>query len=182
MVRKLTWAVVAVGIALCAPAFAADDKEKTRNPFKVKDVPDPDGEDVKAFAAKVKLEGDAKDANAKQWADEATAGKKGSLDGEWSSRWKGGKAQDKWISGTARVKSVGDRVYILYSDRTNTYLIDARREGKNRLVGRYVNTNKPTDTSPWVGIVVDDERIDGVWEKGSGTGGRWDLRRKIAEK
>jgi len=177
MNRWWSFAVVLVLALAASTVITAEDREKLRNPFKVQDVPDPDGEDVKAFSAKVKLEGDAKDANAKQWVEDATAGKKGSLDGEWSSRWNGGKADADWISGTARVKSVGDRVYILYSDRTNTYLIDARREGKNRLVGRYVNTNVAKDTSPWVGVVVDNERIDGVWSQG-----RWDLRRKIADK
>jgi hypothetical protein len=79
-----------------------------------------------------------------------------------------------WITGVAKVRSVGDRVFILHSDKTNVYLMEARREGKNRLVGRYVNTNIPEDTSPWVGVIVDDERIDGIWRFG-----RWDLRRKL---
>src|SRR6516165_6464891 len=85
--------------------------ERPRNPFGVADVSDPDGPDVRAFAARVKLSGGPKDANAEQWVKEETAGKRGSLEGEWSGRWNftGG----KWYAqGTARVKVVGDRVYI----------------------------------------------------------------------
>jgi hypothetical protein len=169
--------VVAVLALVTGFVSTAEKREETRNPFNVKDVPDPDGDDVKEFAAKVKLAGDGKDANAAQWADKEVAGKASSLDGEWQSRWNGGGAGTDWIDGTATVKPVGDRVYILYKDKTGTYLIDARREGKRRLVGRYLSLDEPTDSSPWVGVVVDDERIDGEWSMG-----RWDLRRKIADK
>src|SRR5262245_1186397 len=60
---------------------------RQRNPFGFADVPDPDGKDVQAFAAQVKLLGDARDANAEQWAREVTAGHRESLDGEWYGRW-----------------------------------------------------------------------------------------------
>src|SRR5262249_53960539 len=102
-----------------------------------------------------------------------------SLDGEWSSRWNGGGAGNAWEAGTASVKKVGDRVYILYKDRTSTYLIDAKLQGKTRLVGRYLNLAEGADidSTPWVGEIVNDERIDGEW-----TEGRWDLRRKIGDK
>jgi hypothetical protein len=150
--------------------IAVDD---ARNPFEVKDVPNPNGEDVQAFAQEAKLLTDRKDANATQWAEKATTGKLGVLDGEWSSRWNGGTARGDWISGSARVRTIGDRVYILYTDRTNTYLIDTVRNG-NRLVGRYMNIGLNEDSTPWVGIIVDDERIDGIW-----TRGRWDLRRQL---
>jgi hypothetical protein len=170
-------AAVVLVLALAAGSVCtAGREEKTRNPFDVKDVPDPNGEDVKEFAAKVKLSGDGKDANAAEWAAKATAGKASSLDGEWSSRWNGGSSGNDWTSGTATVQTAGDRVYILYKDQTGTYLIDARREGKRRLVGRYLKLDSATDASPWVDVVVDDERIDG-----EGTMGRWDLRRKVAD-
>jgi hypothetical protein len=152
----------------------ADDKEKTRNPFEVKDVVGVDDDEVKDFAAKVKLPADDKDDNAEQWAPRGAGGKAGSLNGTWYSRWNGGAGRD-WISGRAIVKTSGDRVYILYVENTNTYLIEAKREGKRRLVGRYVNVDDPKDTTPWVGVVVDDERIDGEWASG-----RWDMRRKLA--
>ncbi len=71
--------VVILGSIVGSLGTAAEG-EKPRNPFKVKDVPNPDGEDVKAFATKVNLPGDAKDANAEQWARKPTNGKAGSLD------------------------------------------------------------------------------------------------------
>jgi hypothetical protein len=173
MNRLGSFAVVVL-LTLVAALAGLAAEEKTRNPFQLQDVPDPDGDDVKAFAAKVKLAGDARDANAAQWVEKATAGKAKSLDGEWSSRWNGGSSGENWTSGTATVKTVGGRVYILYKDQTGTYLIDARRD-KTRLVGRYVNVNSTDDTSPWVGLIVNNERIDGIWGEG-----RWDLRRKLA--
>jgi hypothetical protein len=87
-----------------APSIRTGVRKKTRNPFNVEDVPEPDGEDVKAFAAKVQPSGDSKDANAAQWAEKSTSRTAGSLDGEWSSRWNGGSAAKDWISGTANVK------------------------------------------------------------------------------
>src|SRR5262245_51939845 len=113
------WWLFAAVLALSLVSLAvstADEKEKTRNPFNVQDVPDPDGEDVKAFAATVTLAGDAKDANAEQWATTETAGKAGSIDGEWATRWNGGSAGNDWVSDTAKIKTVGDRVYILYGE------------------------------------------------------------------
>ncbi len=41
-------------------------------------------------------------------------------------------------------------------------------------MGRYHNVAGGTDTTLWVGVVVDDERIDGIWKDG-----RWDLRREL---
>ncbi len=173
------WSVAVVSmLALAAGSVSmADDKGKTRNPFNVKDVPDPDGEEVKTFAARVKLAGDGKDPNAEQWAPKATPGKASSLDGEWSSRWNGGSAGKEWETGTATVKKVGDRVYILYKDRTGTYLIEAKLQGKTQLVGRYLAQRDDEESAPWVGKIVDGERIDGAWPMG-----RWDLRRKLADK
>ena len=51
-------------------------------------------------------------------------------------------------------------------------LIDARREGPRRLVGKYINLNNPEITVPWVGLVVSDQRIDGYFSLG-----RVDFRR-----
>jgi hypothetical protein len=71
---------------------------------------------------------------------------------------------------------VDNRVYILYREGTAAYLIDARRDGKNRLVGKYLNLQDHRDTYPWVGLIIGNQRIDGAW-----TGGRWDFRRRKAE-
>jgi hypothetical protein len=143
-----------------------------RNPFGVADVLDPDTPGIRKFAARVSLPGGPRDRNAEPWVKRPTAGKAGVLDGDWSGRWDGG-------SGTARVKVLGDRVYVLYTDRDGStpgrkWLLEAVRE-KDRLVGRWAQVGNPSDTGPYAGLIVDDERIDGTWG-----GGRWDLRRKLA--
>jgi hypothetical protein len=153
---------------VASPAVSADK----RNPFGVPDVPDPTGEDVKAFAAAVKLAGGEKDNNAEAWVKEATEGKPGSPEGDWQSRWSGGK-------GTVRVKVVNDRVYFLSLEtegnfKGRTYLLECVRD-KNKLMGRWIDVANPDDSHPFVGLIVDDERIDGAWAADS----RWDFRRKL---
>src|SRR5947209_4077200 len=140
---------IALALACVCLTGANTLEEKTRNPFKVEDVSDPDGQDVQDFADKAKLAGDDKDDNAQQWATapEGADGKKGSLEGTWDSRWNSNGGN--WMSGTAKVKVKGDRVYILYKDQ-GTYLVEAKRKGK-KLIGRYVNVDAKGDTSPWVG-------------------------------
>jgi hypothetical protein len=39
-------------------------------------------------------------------------------------------------------------------------------------VGRYINLGNPAITQPWVGLIVDNRRIDGRWPNG-----RLDFRR-----
>jgi hypothetical protein len=147
---------------------------RTRNPFGVADVSDPDGQDVRAFAARVHLSGGDRDRNAEPWVKQETPGRAGTLDGEWSGRWDGG-------TGTARVQVVKDRVFILYTERDGraegTYLLEAIREGKDRLVGRWVQVGHVQDSGPFVGRIVSDERIDGAW----GADARWDFRRRRAK-
>jgi len=138
-----------------------------RNPFSVEDVPDPVGGDVEDFARTVRPSADpTTDENALAWVTVATDSD--GLDGAWTSRWRTG--DGAWQQGVATLRLDGDRVFILYKD-AGTYLIEAQRRG-DRLVGRYVNVDKPNDTSPFYGIVVDPYRIDGFWARG-----RWDLRR-----
>lgn len=139
----------------------------TRNPFAVDDVPDPVGGDVEDFARSVRAAADpASDDNALAWVAVATEAQ--GLEGAWTSRWRTG--DGAWQQGVATLRVDGDRVFILYKD-AGTYLFEAERRG-DRLVGRYVNLDLPTDTSPWYGIIQDDFRIDGFWARG-----RWDLRR-----
>lgn len=156
------------------PLFAADEVD-TRNPFGVPDVPDPRGDDVKEFAARTKLAGDATDANAPQWVRKPTAGKQGSIEGEWSERWNA-RGHDVWYAGKGptRIKAVNGRVYMLVDSSNGRFLIELVRDG-NRLVGRYQGIDHPHDSGPCVFLIVSDERIDGTW---MGVG-RWDLRRKI---
>lgn len=173
--RCSLWIAV-MGLMILPLVGLGQGVKKARNPFGVADVPHPDAKDVKDFVARVKtrLKADDKDANAVQWTKEATQGRRGTLDGEWEQRWNGGSAGATTIAGKATIRTLGDRVYILFKDSTNTtYLLDLKREG-NYLIGRYMNQGEPSDSTPWFGIIVDDERIDGIW-----TEGRWDSRRKL---
>jgi hypothetical protein len=142
-----------------------------RNPFGVQDVPDPDGEDITAFAGGVRLTGSADDDNAQVW-DGPAAEAPARLEGGWSSRWNG-EGLD-WQQGRAKVSVDDDRIYILFDwdDATKQGLIEARRDGQDRLVGRYLNLSAPEITRPWVGLIVDATRIDGEH-----SGGRIDFRR-----
>lgn len=142
-----------------------------RNPFGVPDVPDPNGEDVAAFASGVLLTGSADDDNAADW-HVPSAAVPTSIDGDWSSRWKA-EGLD-WQTGRGTLSSDGEQVYILFdwNGATGQGLIEARRDGRDRLLGRYLNLSAPEITRPWVGLIVDATRIDGEH-----SGGRIDFRR-----
>jgi hypothetical protein len=153
----------------------------TRNPFGVMDVPDPDDADVAQFAAGATLDGSAADDNAAAWSPVDSIGERHTILGNWSSRWNGGAdpmiagdTAKKWKQGRAEARMVADRVYLYFEWNLGARkgLIDARREGPNRLVGKYINLTNPDITRPWVGLIVDDRRIDGRW-----TQGRLDFRR-----
>ena len=153
---------------------------RIRNPFNVMDVPDPDDDEVKAFAAEARLEGSTEDENAQAWGVTGAHGPH--IEGAWSSRWNGGvdptipgDSKDRWKQGSAEVRTVGDdRVYFLFDwdHGTRRALIEARRVDATRLVGRYLNLTAPEITCPWIGLVVSYSRIDGCWP-----GGRLDFRR-----
>jgi hypothetical protein len=149
-----------------------------RNPFGTMDVPDPAGRDVVDFAATVALDGRSGDVNADAWAEIPAAGP---LEGVWASRWNGGAdptiAGDtpvQWKQGRAALRIVGDRVYLRFDwNRGRRHgLIEARCDGARGLVGKYINLTNPAITRPWVGLVVDDTRIDGCFPNG-----RLDFRR-----
>jgi hypothetical protein len=151
-----------------------------RNPFGVMDVPDPNDEEVAAFAANASLAGSADDENAKNW-DVPPKDMRAWLDGRWSSRWNGGAdptipgdSKEKWKQGDADVRADDERVYLLFrwDGGMRRGLIDARREGASGLVGKYINLNNPAIMRPWIGLIVDNRRIDGRWPLG-----RLDFRR-----
>lgn len=133
-----------------------------RNPFGVEDVPHPDGADVEAFAASVRLPGSIDDPNAATWAD-LRQDDQSSIEGRWSSRWNGDGLD--WQVGHGEVRLDRDRgsVFILFDwdGGRKQGLIEARRESDDRLVGRYLNLDTPEITRPWVGLIVDPTRIDG---------------------
>jgi hypothetical protein len=152
-----------------------------RNPFGVMDVPDPNDAEVTLFAGRATLNESADDDNAHAWNSTDNSGQHRTVEGHWSSRWNGGAdpaipgdAADKWKQGQAEVRIAGDRVYLLFDwdSGMRKGLIDARREGAQRLVGKYINLSNPAITRPWIGLIVSDQRIDGRW-----TDGRLDFRR-----
>jgi len=149
-----------------------------RNPFGTMDVPSPDDSEVRDFAASASPSGDAADVNAAAWASIATPSDP--LDGIWASRWNGGAdptiagdTPENWKQGRADVRVAAGRIYLRFDwDHGRRHgLIDAAREGA-RLVGKYINLTTPAITRPWVGLVVDDARIDGCFPEG-----RLDFRR-----
>jgi hypothetical protein len=153
----------------------------TRNPFGTMDVPEPNGPDVIEFAAAASLEGQDDDANAAAWAGLPYAAGAGSLEGRWFSRWNGGAdptiagdAPEKWKQGQAELRLKDDRAYLLFDwdNGKRKGLIEARRDGATRLVGKYINLTNPEIVRPWIGLIVGGDRIDGCW-----TGGRLDFRR-----
>lgn len=150
-----------------------------RNPFGTVDVPAPNDREVMDYAAAATLAGGADDTNAAQWA--SVLAPSDPIEGVWLSRWNGGAdptipgdTPDKWKAGRAEVRVAGDRVYLRFdwdSGRRHG-LIDAQREGPDRLVGKYINLTDPAIMRPWVGLIVDATRIDGSFPHG-----RLDFRR-----
>jgi len=147
------------------------------NPFGVMDVPDAFGAEVIAFADAATLDGAADDDNAAAWSGTAT----NAIEGAWNSRWRGaadptipGDAPDRWKQGAGDVRVANDRVYLKFdwNGGVRKGLIEARREGANRLVGKYINLSDPKITRPWIGLIVSNERIDGRFPEG-----RLDFRR-----
>ncbi len=146
-----------------------------RNPFGVEDVRDPYGDDIRRFVARARLSGGSSDRNAPQWAPRAANSASGELDGDWFSRWAVG------TFGGARIQLIGDRLFALYTDDTGrmagrTWILEAIRED-NRLVGRWVQVGNPRDTGPFFGVIVSNERIDGIWNWAGNE--RWDFRRRL---
>jgi hypothetical protein len=99
----------------------------------------------------------------------------GRLDGEWFGRWQRG------TFGYAEIQVIGDRLYTIYSDvrgrlRGRTWLLEAAITDGRYLASRWVQVGRPSDTGPFVGLIVNDERIDGIWHP---RGDRWDFRRAV---
>jgi hypothetical protein len=160
---------------------SVNQSHRTRNPFDVMDVPNPNDQEVLDFAAGSKLAGASDDENAKAWtATDSAPDQYMAIEGDWVSRWNGGAdptipgdVANKWKQGHAEVKAAGDRLYLLFdwNNGVRRGLIDAHRDG-TRLIGKYINLTDPKITRPWIGLIVSNLRIDGRW-----TGGRLDFRR-----
>jgi hypothetical protein len=133
------------------------------------------------FAATATLEVSSDDENAATWGMADVTSPRDTVEGNWSSRWNGGAdptiagdAPDKWKQGRAEARVIGERIYLSFDwdHGARKGLIDARREGPQRLVGKYINLSNPAVTRPWIGRIVSDQRIDGRWPQG-----RLDFRR-----
>ena len=168
---------------------ALDNKEgtsrfRTRNPFGVIDVTlgTEEAEALEKFKEAFRPASLDTDVNAIGWAP-IPSSDSDSLRGMWGSRWNN-VVDGLWRSGTAEVVMGKDRFFALYEDG-GIYIIEAARVG-NQLVGHYINLNqhyiriggdgRNLDKSPWIGIVVNENRIDGYWRQG-----RWDFRRNSSE-
>lgn len=112
------------------------------------------------------------DPNSSKWFTSTSKETVSRIDGEWHGRWNGGSAGNEWREGEASIRTINDIVYILINDGERPYLIVARMDGTARLVGRYFRIDHRKDTTPWVGYIISDDRIDGLWLQG-----RWDFRR-----
>lgn len=135
------------------------------------------GLEIEKFASTAKLSGDAADLNAAAWPVEAVPGTADKLDGAWQARMSLSSAPGMGLTLSAKIMTSEDRVSIELmhaSQPGTTRRIIARKVG-NRLVGWHTNSVVGRDAFPWVGLMVDGERIDGIFP-----GGRLDLRRKLA--
>jgi hypothetical protein len=171
---------VSMMLALCAGIAASTAglarAEQARNPFGAEDPVDPVSAEVLRLAEKVVLRGDADDPNAPQWAPATTVRVGAGVVGEWFGRWEAGS------TGTARVRVIGDRLFALYTDVAGrmagrSWLLEAKMLADGRLLGSWVQIGDRSDTGPFVGRIVDDERIDGVWSWDGRE--RWDFRRRL---
>jgi hypothetical protein len=83
---------------------------------------------------------------------------------------------------SARLKIVGNTLFALYTDHAGsmtgrTWLLEARMLGGGQLVGSWVQAGNPRDAGPFIGRIVDDERMTASGAgtaAGAGTsGGGW---------
>ena len=123
-------------------------------------------EDLNNFAKSIHLDGGPADENGADWfTKNRRIVNKSTLDGVWASRWNGtGTRLRNWRTGVAVLVVRGKFLTAVYEDNDaagNPYLIVARQNSSGIFVGHYANFRKPSDSTPWVGVVVDKSRIDG---------------------
>jgi hypothetical protein len=150
--------------------------QEFRNPFGVADVADPASPRILELASRASLPGNGEDRNAEQWAPKATVREGSGLNGEWYGRWAVG------TNGKAKIRVVGGRLYALYTESSGSmagrsWLVEAIMLGNGRLMGSWVQVGVPSDAGPFIGRIVDDERIDGIWSWDGQE--RWDFRRRL---
>lgn len=154
------------GIFYFVTAVVADQ----RNPFGVPDITPRPLFNAAAASSAESLLGKDNDKNALPWPPETTTFSRASVDGEWFGRWGEG-------LGRAKVISIEDRLFALYTDQEGrlsgkTWLLEAERRG-NLLSGEWQQVQNKSDRGTFTGVVVNNERIDGLWNERH----RWDFRR-----
>lgn len=148
----------------------------SRNPFGVEDVPEPDGDDVAAFATTVRLRG------IRQRPERHELGRRPRRGDPVDQLTPVKPVEDRGtaLAGRSRQPSArrgpNPHLHRVRRDEGAKHgLVEARCEGE-RLVGRYLNLDATEITRPWVGLVVDATRIDGEIP-----GGRIDFRRSASD-
>lgn len=131
-----------------------------------------DDGDLNRLSEAITLTSDNKDPNATDWPSSTAFRPPHEIDGTWVGRWTSEPSTLKWYVGQAMVAQRRNRVYIFFDDGKSVSLILATRSKSGRLMGRYINLPFPHDSTAWVGQIVDNDRIDGIWANG-----RWDFRR-----
>lgn len=135
------------------------------------------GLDIRRFADAIEFAGDPHDPNALAWAKHVNAKSDLEfLDGVWASRWNQDVGGHAWQTGVATIATHKQYFILLHTDPRFEYLMAGQRDERGWLVGRHFNLSDLRDTSPWVGQIVSNHRIDGRWNMG-----RWDLQRPLKE-
>lgn len=129
--------------------------------------------ELNVFDKKIQLSGSPEDPNAVDWTTNVSHKDDLSfLTGNWHSRWYEEPRTTEWHLGTAAFMAHRQYWALIHTDGEFEYFIIGWQSDKNRLLGYRYNINDPLDRSPWVGVIIDNTRIDGKWKNG-----RWDLRR-----
>ena len=135
------------------------------------------GDDVARFAEGIKLSGSSSDPNATPWHEvpghpPPLLQLDTPLSGLWSTRWnEGNPPVSGWTTGVAAAAFYANRFAILHKDPVHDILLLGEQSG-SRLAGREYRAENLRDSGPWAGLIVAQDRIDGVWARG-----RWDFRR-----
>ena len=173
--RRVLVASLLIGLAALHSQLA--NALSQRNPFGVPDIVGADSPEIMRLASRVEMPGGPDDRNAPQWSQSVARGSADSFDGEWYSRWEDG------TFGTAKIRVIDDRLFALFTNKTGrmagrTWLLEAVIGGDKRLAGRWVQVGNARDTGPFIGLIVDSERIDGIWSPLMNN--RWDFRRQLS--
>lgn len=139
----------------------------------------PDHADAVKFSKSIPEGYEQDDPNSEIWYGTASTDVYESIEGVWHSRWNRENEtsqEPSWYRGTAVCKKAisyrsGTWYQINFDDNISPYIILAQLQDE-RLIGRFINCTVESDCYPWVGVIVNNNRIDGYWPLG-----RWDCIR-----